>query len=232
MPRMTNREKALKAIDAARGPICDDCLPARAGLTSRQAANISGRELLRMNLIERAAGVCRICGGNKLVNSNGVRPASVARPSADSPVDAGASRERARASEGDTGRPWHWEGNVQSRLVAWLAANGYVIRSVAHTATRAQGEDIVAETPEGEELWVEVKGYPETSPNMQARHWFAGAILKLVLGRNENPDVRLAIALPDGFTTYANLAPRVAWLRESMPFQVFWVSENGDVRVE
>lgn len=131
---------------------------------------------------------------------------------------------------------WYWEGNVQSRLVTWLVQNGYHIRQVANTATREAGIDVIATTPANEDLLVSVKGFPErtektTSPT-QARHWFSGAIFDLVLYRNDYPSAQLALALPEGFTTYATLTRRTQWLRESMPFTIFWIGETGDVRAE
>lgn len=59
---------------------------------------------------------------------------------------------------------------------------------------------------QGKELWVSVKGYPEKSTHVQARHWFAGAVFELMLYRHESATARPAIALPEGFRTYANLA--------------------------
>lgn len=53
---------------------------------------------------------------------------------------------------------WFWEGNVQARVVSYLAYNGYVIRSVANTVSRKSGKDIVAIAPDGNELWGSVKG--------------------------------------------------------------------------
>jgi hypothetical protein len=117
-------------------------------------------------------------------------------------------------------------------VVAHLSARGYSILAVADTAARSPGKDIVAVAPDGRELWVSVKGYREKSPNMQARHSFAEALLDLVLYRGENPQVDLAVALPDGFRTYLGLAPRVNWLRCKMPFRIYWVAESGKVRSE
>jgi hypothetical protein len=126
---------------------------------------------------------------------------------------------------------------VQSRLVSWLASRGYSIRSVADTAAREAGKDIVAASPDGEELWVSVKGYPQalqstTSAPTQARHWFASAVFDLVLYASERDDVRVVLGLPDGFQTYRALAARIQRLRDKMGFQIAWVSEAGGVRVE
>jgi hypothetical protein len=109
---------------------------------------------------------------------------------------------------------------------------GFTIRSVADTLARTPGKDIVAVDVDGRELWVSVKGYPDKSPNIQARHWFAGAVFDLVLYRGESVEPRLALGLPDGFATYHNLAARIAWLRTTMPFTIYWVTPSGEVRAE
>jgi len=42
----------------------------------------------------------------------------------------------------------------------------------------------------------------------------------------------MGVGLPDGFTTYLNLAPTVEWLRGAAPFVFYWVNEDGAVREE
>jgi hypothetical protein len=142
--------------------------------------------------------------------------------------------QRTPAVAGD-GRSWYWEGTVQSTLVGHLASEGYRIKQVANTATKAAGVDIVAERS-GRELWVTVKGYPvatsKTNAPVQARHWFSGAIFDAVLYRGERRDVDIVVGLPDGFATYQKLALRIGWLKEEMPFRFAWVSEAGKVREE
>ncbi|WP_206922520.1 hypothetical protein [Alicyclobacillus suci] len=127
---------------------------------------------------------------------------------------------------------WYWEGNVQTQVVSYLAYNGYTILHAADTASREAGKDIVAVAPDGSELWVSMKGYPEKSSNTQARHWFSAAVFDLLLYHGQDPNARLTLALPAGFVTYANLLPRIEWLKLAMPFQVFWVTEDGSVMVE
>ena len=132
-------------------------------------------------------------------------------------------------------RPWHWEGNVQLRLQRWLEQQGWSITQAVDTASKMQGVDLIG-AREGRTLWVTVKGYPaptaRTNPCMQARHWFAGALMDVVLYRGKSPDVEIAIGLPDGYKTYRSLAARTQWLRASCPFLIFWASENGSVRLE
>ena len=95
-----------------------------------------------------------------------------------------------------------------------------------------QGKDIEAVDPDGSVLWVSVKGFPQSSPNIQARHWFSGALLDLALYRAENGRARLALGFPSGFKTYENLVRRTKATLGYFECQVFWVSENGDVSRE
>ena len=105
---------------------------------------------------------------------------------------------------------WRWEGNVQAAIVKWLAVGGWSIRRVADTAARERGIDIEA-VREGVELLVEVKGYPSdtysrgpkagerkpTGAALQARHYFAGALLSGSITRSEHPDARIVLAFPE-----------------------------------
>ena len=54
---------------------------------------------------------------------------------------------------------WHTEANVQAAVVTALAARGYRVLSVANTATKERGIDVVAAL-DGVTLGVEVKGFP------------------------------------------------------------------------
>jgi hypothetical protein len=109
---------------------------------------------------------------------------------------------------------------------------GYAIESVVDTGTKEPGTDIVARSSGGQGLWVTVKGFPEKSAYTQARHWFAGALMDVVLYRGAESAIDLAIGLPDGFPTFQALASRVAWLRDRVPYSVYWVGESGTVRTE
>lgn len=129
-------------------------------------------------------------------------------------------------------RPWFWEGNVQAAVVAYLVKQGYTIASVANTATKERGKDIVAQK-DGRSLFVTVKGYPQgtdkTNPLVQAGHWFKDATFDMVLWRGENPKAELAIALPD-YPRYRKLAERVEWFRSVAHFRFLWVCEDGLVQ--
>ncbi len=134
-----------------------------------------------------------------------------------------------------TERPRFWEGNVQSAVVDYLSARNYRIVSVADTASRQQGKDIVAVAPSNDTLWVSAKGYPagteRTNPRTQARHWFAHALFDLILWHGDDASKALALALPDR-TTYRSLARRAGWFLASLDACVYWVAEGGSVTPE
>mgnify|MGYP001465439190 CR=1 FL=1 len=83
-------------------------------------------------------------------------------------------------------KPWPWEGAVQDVFADVLLQHGWEIESLANTATKAHGVDVLARKPD-RFLGAEVKGYPsteyanppkahlikKTKPTTQARHWFA-----------------------------------------------------------
>ena len=85
---------------------------------------------------------------------------------------------------------WFWEGNVQTQVVSHLGAAGWQIVRVASTATKEQGDDVVA-SRDGAQLVVEIKGYPSSkyadprrasevksaSATLQAHHWLADALI-------------------------------------------------------
>jgi len=76
------------------------------------------------------------------------------------------------------------------------------------------------------------RGWPEKSPNTQARHWFSQALFDIILYRDESEDVELALAFPEGFTTYHNLAKRIKWFQKVARFKIFWISKGGAIHME
>jgi hypothetical protein len=228
---MTNQARVLSVLARAGGHLCDDCLSEQVNFSVRQIAYQVCTLLASRGEIQRARiGVCVLCGRTKQCSwlSSPTEAETVASRTSSVAEKHPVHGQRPH----ETGeRPWFWEGNVQSGLVDWLIHEGWTIGSTADTAAKAPGIDVIAERG-GQELWVSVKGYPEKSAPVQAGHWFAGAIFDLVRYRNERSDLQLAIALPDGFTRYRNLVPRCAWLRQTMPFHVYWVHERGTVRRE
>lgn len=143
--------------------------------------------------------------------------------------------------QGDPQHDWHWEGNVQAAMVEHLLAQGWTIVSAADTATKEPGIDVLAERG-GRRLAVEVKGYPSdrymrgkrrgerkpTRPPVQARHWYAGALLTTMLTKGTHPDWALALAFPD-FPTYRSLLERTASSLRALDVAVYLVSDGGRV---
>lgn len=108
------------------------------------------------------------------------------------------STESAGLGEVGTGvGEWHTEAKVQSAVVAALVGRGWEILSVANTATKQHGIDVIAANA-GRTIGVEVKGYPSkhyadpakagqpkaTSPSTQAGHWYSQAVLAAPSSRN------------------------------------------------
>ncbi len=220
---MAHRDTILQFLASSTGPVCDDCISARTGIMPRQTVNQACNRMATAGEIRRSdLEVCAFCRAPKICNHAG---SSQVPPQVASPV----------AETDDHGRPWHWEGNVQARLVTHLASEGWRLVSAANTAAKSTGKDIVAER-DRKSLWISVKGFPEsksrTHPATQARHWFSHAVFDVVMYRDEDASVELAIGLPAGYTTYENLAARVRWLRQNLPFSIYWVSESGTVRLE
>ncbi len=139
---------------------------------------------------------------------------------------------------------WYWEGHVQASVISGLATTGWRVLAVADTQSRAAGTDIVAET-DGKKLHVEVKGYPSstyargdrkgqpkpTYPATQARHWFAGALMKAAMLRGDHPDDHVAMGLP-AFETYSSLVGRVADTLAASSIDVIWVDQTGEITFE
>ncbi len=133
---------------------------------------------------------------------------------------------------------WFWECHVQAASVAHLVREGWTIKRQAHTATRQQGIDIVA-SKDGRRLAVEVKGFPSTRyargpnagqpkptpPTLQARHWFAGAVLTSILTRAKLTQAEVALALPD-LPRYRKLLEQAHWAGR-LGIGVYLVHEDG-----
>jgi hypothetical protein len=69
MQSETAGARILDALSAQGAPLCDDCLPNAASLSTRQQANAECRKLASSCFIQRGSGTCSVCGGGKQVNS-------------------------------------------------------------------------------------------------------------------------------------------------------------------
>lgn len=163
---------------------------------------------------------------------------STARRSAQSGTNLGeVDAARSLAAEDE----WHWEGRVQAVVIEHLTKDGWTLDRQADTATRETGPDIVM-TRGDTNLLVEVKGFPSrvyargpkaglpkpTQPTIQARHWFAGAVVSAMLLRDADPDSLIAVALP-AFGTYRRLSERVAGSFQKLGFGILLVAADGTV---
>ena len=141
----------------------------------------------------------------------------------------------------DPAREWYREVDVQAAVVESLVADGWEIVSVADTATKERGVDVVAERGT-EKVGIEVKGFPSrgyadparaaetkpTSPSAQAGHWLSQAILAAMRLRGPQPVWRSVIAVPK-FPTYENLYAETAGSLNAADIEVWWVSADGQV---
>lgn len=222
---MTHKEQIISFLKKVQKPVCDDCISKLTNIIPRQTIYQNCTLLRNEGKINRTDGYFTMCAKNKKVSSIGSIKdiKKEASGTLNLPVkDVGVGTNMVT-------QPWYWEGNVQAQIVKYLAGRNYSILSVANTAARTSGKDIVAINNAGQELWVSVIGYPDKSQNTQARHWFSSAIFDLVLYKDGNPNVKLAIGLPYGFATYTNLASRIIWLKGALPYTIIWVKESGEV---
>ena len=221
---MTHKNDVLNFLIHDEGTLCDDCLSELTNIHPRQAIYQICSSLAAEGHIVRTVALCSACGRNKKTSR------IATKDSGEAALD---NTNITAHGSGEKQRPWYWEGNIQSKLAAWLAGRGYRIARVADTASRSRGVDIIAQDAQGKNLLVTVKGYPETSRYEQARHYFTGAVFDLILYRGESNSVQLGMGLPAGFATYVNLARKVQWMRaEILPFDIYWISEDGQVRKE
>jgi len=218
---MTIRERIVAFLQEHPEGIDDDTLAEALQLKRRQQANSRCRQLEKEGLVTR-----RRVGGKIHNFWVGDKQAS---PSQTQPTQTTPSLRAVSSSE-----LWFWEGNVQAAVVGYLATQNCIIRSVADTASRQRGKDIVAER-NGKPLWVTVKGYPrgtgKTHPSTQAGHWFKQAVFDIIEYRGENEIAELGMALPD-FPRYRTLAQKINWFQPAAKFVYYWVQKNGEVVVE
>lgn len=134
---------------------------------------------------------------------------------------------------------WHTEANVQSSLVTALAREGWRILSVANTATKEHGIDVVAALSH-EPAGIEVKGFPSrhyadaaraaetkrTNPSTQAGHWYSQAVLAAMRLRGKEPTWRSVIVLPD-FPRYRELHAQTVGSLNAAQIEVWWIDRGG-----
>jgi hypothetical protein len=134
---------------------------------------------------------------------------------------------------------WKWEGNVQARLVDFLASEGWTDIVVPDTEQQERGVDIEAHRGY-QTLLVEVKGFPSTTyvsgpkagrpkptqPTLQARHWFSHAVMTAMQMRDRNPLAEVAIGLPE-HDRYEGLVASTEDSLSTLGIGVAFVSPTG-----
>lgn len=227
---MSREDRILSILNSGRR-LCDDCLSDITAIKPRQSIYQACTSLRDRRVITRMQESCESCHRFKITNAVIVanKTKSTNNTSqANSQISTPAEEHFAEASE----KPWYWEGNIQDKIIKFLAQSNIAVTSTANTATREQGKDIEAMDEQGNIIWVTVKGFPEKSQNTQARHWFSGVLLDLALYKDQNQKAQLAAGLPFGFSTYENLVYRVASTLKFLGCHIYWVRENGIVTRE
>ncbi|TDO42193.1 hypothetical protein [Paractinoplanes brasiliensis] len=134
---------------------------------------------------------------------------------------------------------WPWEGAVQSVFVELLGHHGWSIDSVADTATKARGVDVLASRP-GRRLGAEVKGWPSagyadprraaeakrTQPSTQAGHWFSQALFKAMMLLDSHLGRESLMVLPD-YSRYRDLTVRTRTGRSLAGIHVVLLNPDG-----
>ena len=138
-------------------------------------------------------------------------------------------------------KEWFEETNVARKIRDYLVSSGWRILKF-NEDKRQRGPDIIAEKEE-KKIIIEVKGYPSdkyvkgvkkglkkpTPPNLQARHWFAEALLAAIRSKYREPRSIIAIGLPK-IRIYEKLVEEIrAVLRDYITLQFILVSANGKV---
>lgn len=217
---MTIKQRIISFLQNHPEGIDDDELADVLNLSARQQANMRCRELEKEGLVIRRqvnGKIHNFWAGNGITRMQSVLL---------KPKDLHNIR---RNSEN-----WFWEGNIQKKVITYLIAHGYYIRSVADTASHQQGIDVVAEK-DRKTLWVSVKSYPrgtkKTKPSTEAGHWFKQAIFDIIEYRERDRNVLLAVALPD-YPRYHSMAQKITWLKPIANYSYLWIKESGEVTAE
>ena len=125
---MTTKQRIISCLETHPEGLDDDQLTKILGISRRQQVNMRCRDLENEGLVTRH----RVNG--KINNFLTGKPIVPRAPSSPSFQNITSDHEL-----------WFWEGNIQSKVIMYLAWLNFQIRSVADTASRQQGIDIVAE---------------------------------------------------------------------------------------
>jgi hypothetical protein len=232
-------DRILALLDSEASSFDDDEIAGRLGVL-RQQVNQRCRFLARSRSIVREQGP-----KGKLVNRY-LSPGSQARiaPRAVEPAlptDNVTSVAPTNVALNDAPVEWFWEGYIQALLRDHLVAQGWRLLAEADCLRRERGIDLLLER-NGGRLAVDVKGFPGTTyargakrgqpkptqPTLQAKHWFAEALLAAIRCQSKNPGYSVAIAFPD-VPRYRSLIASTRHALARLAICAFLVQESGEV---
>ena len=137
---------------------------------------------------------------------------------------------------------WFWEGSVQASIARFLLTQGWSIRRQADTASRERGVDLIA-TRDDRVLAIEVKGYPASvrtagvnrgtpkpagQANLQARIWYAEALLTAILLQSRGTYTDVAVGLPN-HARYRALVDGTRSALSRLRIGIYLANEAGSV---
>ncbi len=229
---MTIREDVLRLLRSTPEGMTDAELARRLGKLHQQV-NQRCRQLATEGLLVRDSSASPIV--NRL--QHGVAAPPDPPPLAVSPAHEMPSPQPLATAQVE----WSWEGNVQSAIVAHLAREGWRVTRVADTAAQERGVDVVAER-ETETVLVEVKGWPSrvyargeragqpkpTQPTLQAKHWYAEALLSALRLREKHARHCVVMAFPD-MPRYRAVGSETATSLRACGVDIWFVTADGNV---
>jgi hypothetical protein len=218
---MTYREQLLNELQ--KGALCDQCLSeivdTGPGVIDRLIDDLEAKHPIR-----RMYAVCPRCRRMGRI---------LYRIGALLSVDTGTQPAAFYPSVRVDDQPWYTRANTKEMLVAQLFEQGYRVLTGTAEGCHYEGVDVAAVAPSGVSLLIAVKGYPEgKQANLEATAGFLEALATITRYRQAHPAADLAIALPDGFRDYLNLLPLGECFVHIIPHRIFFIREDGTIRVE
>jgi hypothetical protein len=136
------------------------------------------------------------------------------------------------------------EKNVIRAIADHLDSSGYCILTWNDGERHERGPDISAEK-NGVRYIIEAKGYPSTlyertgplgkkgekkrtHPATQARHWFSEALFQVILAKEANPSIKVALGLPER-KVYLNFLKQLTDSRRHFEIHTFLLKADGTI---
>jgi hypothetical protein len=135
---------------------------------------------------------------------------------------------------------WFEESRISGKIEDYLKKKGYEITK-SNVNKKNKGHDIVAKKDNLEFIF-EIKGFPSdkyvsgekkgqkkpTPPNLQATHWFAEALLSLIIAKSKEHETNIAMGLPFK-EKYKELINKITYFRKQFALTFYLVDENGKI---